>query len=65
VLEDFTWVCAVPSYLTNQPTDWLTNKLKKNLPSEANSRSVIQEVLHLLWNLKVHYPVDKILQMGP
>jgi hypothetical protein len=32
---------------------------------ETDSRSAGQDILHLLWNLKVHYNVFKSLQLAP
>jgi len=40
-----------------------TNSMQQS-PRKANSHSASQEILHLLWNLKVHYHVHKALVMG-
>jgi hypothetical protein len=42
-----------------------TNSMDQSPPWEANIPSPTQETAHLLWNLKVHYHVHKILLLVP
>jgi hypothetical protein len=46
-------------------TDWLTNSMEHSSSWEANSHSDNQGISCLLWNLKVHYCVHKILPLLP
>jgi hypothetical protein len=39
--------------------NWLTDSIEQNLPWGLNTHLHDQEILHLLWNLKVHYCVHK------
>jgi hypothetical protein len=55
--------------ITNKPikqqTDLLTNSMEQSHSSEANSHLTSQKTPHFLWNLKVHYHVNKSLALVP
>ena len=47
----------VAFYVTSHDT---TNSMKQNALSETHISSVSQEILHILWNPKVHYRFDSV-----
>jgi hypothetical protein len=75
-IQLITGLCFITRHFNLYEYEWWTtenplthkntsiNSMENTPSSEANSHSANQEILHLLWNLKVHYHVHKGLPLG-